>query len=515
VMKSRVNENEFFRQATLLLCGSLDIEKALQRSCEYLRHFLPITEIHLHLLNPDLNEVQWIAAGPFKNEKYFGKSSPLPEILKGQSISRWANMREVGIINRPESSSYYQELSKRLGMKLDRSYLTMRLEIEGSRVGAVTVCAEGQDQYTHEHARLLSLLHEPFAIAMINALKHQEVLRLKEMLADDNRYLQRELFHLSGDTVIGADSGLKGVMEMVKQVAPMDSPVLLLGETGVGKEVIANVLHQHSERKEGPFIKVNCGAIPDTLVDSELFGHEKGAFTGAVSQKKGKFERADKGTLFLDEIGELPLHAQVRLLRVLGTGEIERVGGTSTIPVNVRIISATHQHLEDMVNVNRFREDLWYRLNVFPIMIPPLRQRREDIPLLANYFLERKSAELKIRDLPPIEPMALGSLTEYDWPGNVRELENFIERALIRSRGRTRTRWLELPNPEPSTKKPHKRGTLSLESDNTRFDDATRRHIQHVLHMTRGKIKGPNGAAQLLGLHPSTLKGKMKKLGIQ
>jgi len=209
----------------------------------------------------------------------------------------------------------------------------------------------------------------------------------------------------------------------------------LLGETGTGKEVFANAIHYSSPRKNGPFIKVNCGAIPETLLDSELFGHEKGAFTGAVSQKRGRFERANKGTIFLDEIGELPAPAQVRLLRVLQTKEIERVGGATSIPVDVRIISATNRNLQEMIASGRFREDLWFRLNVFPIMIPPLRQRREDIPALVHHLIERKSKELKLTGRPVLAPGAIDRLMAHEWPGNVRELENMIERSLIQHRG--------------------------------------------------------------------------------
>ena len=313
--------------------------------------------------------------------------------------------------------------------------MTMALKLEGNSIGDLGLVADGLNQYTDEHARLLRLLHEPFAIAMSNALKHQEVIRFKDMLADDNRYLLDELRSVSGDEIIGSDFGLKAVMEMVQQVAPLDSPVLLLGETGTGKEVIANAIHYSSPRKDGPFIKVNCGAIPETLLDSELFGHEKGAFTGAISQRRGRFERADKGTIFLDEIGELPSQAQVRLLHVLQKKEIERVGGTSSIPVDIRIISATHRNLEEMIASGRFREDLWFRLNVFPIMIPPLRQRREDIPALVHHFIDRKSMELKLTERPVLAPGAIDRLIAYDWPGNVRELENMIERALIQHRG--------------------------------------------------------------------------------
>src|SRR5512136_3395663 len=343
-------------------------------------------------------------------------------------------------------------------------------------------------------------------------LRHQEVSRLKDMLADDNRYLFSELRLVSGEEIIGSDFGLKTVMDMVQQVAPLDSPVLLLGETGTGKEVIANAIHYSSPRKDGPFIKVNSGAIPETLVDSELFGHEKGAFTGAISQWRGRFERADKGTIFLDEIGELPSHAQVRLLHVLQKKEIERVGGTSSIPVDIRIISATHRNLEEMIASRRFREDLWFRLNVFPIMIPPLRQRKEDIPALVHHFIDRKSIELRLTERPVLAPDALERLEAYDWPGNVRELENLIERALIHSRGGILSfEMLSAPQVpagrEVAREAGRNRTVLSL-------DEMNAQHIRQALETAGGKINGPGGAAQILGLHPNTLRSRMNKLGI-
>ncbi len=220
-------------------------------------------------------------------------------------------------------------------------------------------------------------------------------------------------------------------MHKVRQVATINSPVLLLGETGVGKDVIANAIHYSSTRSGNPIITVNCGAIPESLIDSELFGHEKGAFTGAISQRRGRFERADSGTIFLDEIGELPLQVQVKLLRVLQNREFERVGGTETIRPDIRIIAATNRNLEQMVNEKKFREDLWFRLNVFPIYVPPLRARKEDIPELAHHFVEIKSVELKLPAFPKISSKAMGLLTSYDWPGNVRELQNVVERELI------------------------------------------------------------------------------------
>ena len=343
-------------------------------------------------------------------------------------------------------------------------------------------------------------------------LRHQEVSRLKDMLADDNRYLFEELRSASGEEIIGTQFGLKGVMEKVHQVASLDSPVLLLGETGVGKEVIANAIHYSSHRKDGPLIKVNCGAIPETLLDSELFGHEKGAFTGAISQKRGRFERADKGTIFLDEIGELPLQAQVRLLHVLQSREIERVGGTSSIPVDIRIISATHRDLEEMITSGRFREDLWFRLNVFPIMIPPLRQRKEDIPELVHYFVKRKSMELKLREIPVIPVGVIDQLIAYDWPGNVRELGNMIERALIQRRGGVLSFETFLAPPVPKSREAARdagrnRTVLSL-------DEINAQHIRQALETAGGKINGPSGAAQILGIHPNTLRNRMNRLGI-
>ncbi|MBA3036021.1 MAG: AAA family ATPase, partial [Desulfobacterium sp.] len=315
---------------------------------------------------------------------------------------------------------------------------------------------------------------------------------------------------LSGDEIIGAESGLKNVMDMVHQVAPRDNPVLLLGETGVGKEVIANAIHYSSPRKDGPFIKVNSGAIPEGLIDSELFGHEKGAFTGALNQKRGRFERAHGGTIFLDEIGDLPMQAQSRLLRVIQQKELERVGGTKTIQVDTRIIAATHRNLEQMVAKNKFREDLWYRLSIFPIIIPPLRQRKSDIPELVEHFLKRKSRELNLHGIPPIVPGAIDRLIDYQWKGNVRELENMVERALIQYNGG----FLNFGHFIVS----QVQDTPILSSTDGRMltlCEVNVRHIQKALEATHGKINGPEGAARILGIHPSTLRCKMDKLGIK
>jgi transcriptional regulator with GAF, ATPase, and Fis domain len=297
---------------------------------------------------------------------------------------------------------------------------------------------------------------------------------------------------------------------MVRQVAPLDSPVLLLGETGVGKEVIANAIHYSSGRSEGPFIKVNCGAIPETLLDSELFGHEKGAFTGAVSQRRGRFERASGGTIFLDEIGELRAEAQVKLLRVLQNKEIERVGGTHPLPVDIRIIAATHRDLKKMVAEGQFREDLWYRLNVFPLMIPPLRERKIDIPTLVSHFVNVKSREMGLHPVPTLAPGAIDILTSYEWPGNVRELENMVERALIMA-GRGPLSFIELQGIGRTEQR--EEFPLSPRSFPS-IDEVMAGHIRRALQIASGRVEGEKGAAKLLGLKPSTLRNRMNKLGI-
>ena len=313
--------------------------------------------------------------------------------------------------------------------------------------------------------------------------------------------------------MIGGETGLRKVMEMVRQVAPLNNTVLLLGETGTGKEMIANAIHFSSPRKDGPFIKVNCGALPENLIDSELFGHEKGAFTGAVAESRGRFERADGGTIFLDEIGELSPTAQVRLLRVLENREVERVGGKRPIPVDIRVIAATHRDLQSMITNGGFREDLWFRLSGFPIPVPPVRQRKSDIPTLTRHFVTVKSRELGIAVPPSIAPGALLRLMEYDWPGNVRELENMVERELIRHRGGPLAFETMLPREEERTEAvsagvahPH----LPL-----KLDEAMAAHISEVLKVAQGKIHGTGGAAELLGVNPTTLRTRMDQLGIR
>jgi transcriptional regulator with GAF, ATPase, and Fis domain len=306
------------------------------------------------------------------------------------------------------------------------------------------------------------------------------------------------------EEIVGDSEALRNVLGQVELVAGADSTVLIQGETGAGKELIARAVHNRSPRREKPFIKLNCAALPRELIESELFGHEKGAFTGAIQQRKGRFELADQGTLFLDEVGELPLEAQAKLLRVLQEQEFERIGGTRTIRVDVRVVAATNRNLERLVEANQFRIDLFYRLNVFPLTMPPLRERPSDIPPLAEFFLARLAPRLG-KPFSGISENALRRLQGYSWPGNVRELQNVIERAAILSTGPTLDiDFLEAPPaPAPRAAPPD---TL---------EHVERAHILRVLGDTDGVIDGPRGAAAILGLNPSTLRSRLRKLGIK
>jgi transcriptional regulator with GAF, ATPase, and Fis domain len=508
----RVDANEFFRQAAVRICGSLDVETAMRDCLEYIKDFIPAQVMDMRIFVPGADVLKPVASVAVDGFDDHGGLIPVTSQGKETPLSLWENMEEVVMVNRPAELPNVRESLRLMGQdgQYDFSILILRLDLQGRRIGDLGIRVRGTDRYLPEHVELLRLLREPFAIAMANALKHQEVVRLKDLLDDDNRFLRTEMRELAGADIVGSDFGLREVMAQVRQVAPLESPVLLLGETGVGKEVLANAIHEFSPRRNGPLIKVNCGAIPDSLIDSELFGHEKGAFTGAAARKRSRFERADGGTIFLDEIGELPPQAQIRLLHVCQRHEIERVGGSEPVPVNIRIVAATHRDLKRMVASGAFREDLWFRLNIFPVSIPPLRERKEDIPALVHHFMESKARELKMRERPVLPPGALERLAGYSWPGNVRELENTVERAMIRSRDGVLV--FETPRPEDAVA-----GADPDMPDEGRFlslDEADARHIRKAMALSRGRVNGRGGAAELLGLHPNTLRKRMSRLGI-
>lgn len=507
-----MEENEFFREITIRICGTLNLENGIKNCLTFLRNVMPADGMFFCRLDFDKEIVQTLIHSTLVDQ---GKMDTIIPLTAEYEIEKKElQMEKVLIRNTPEDHQIASVIARNIGT-FDVSFLVMPLIIDEKRIGILTLYTYKRNSYTEEDAHLYALLHHPFAIAMSNAMKHKEVIKLNELLADDNKFLNQEIMRLSGDQIIGAGFGLKGVVESVNQIAPLNRPVLLLGETGVGKEVIANAIHFSSPRKDGPFIKVNCGAIPEQLIDSELFGHEKGAFTGAVTQKRGRFERAHHGTILLDEIGELPLPAQVRLLRVLQNREIERVGGNRTLTIDTRVIAATNRNLEEMVREGRFREDLLFRLNVFPIIIPPLRQRSEDIPALVTYFLDRKAKELGIHTIPELAPGSMTLLKEYKWPGNVRELENKVEQALIRYLGKEKDGPLFFEGlqeqPEPEEALP----VIGAQEEHfPELDDLVRQHILKALQLTNNQIYGEKGAAKLLNINPNTLRSKMKKLGI-
>ena len=398
-------------------------------------------------------------------------------------------------------------------------------------VGILSILRTTTAPFSSEDVDFLSRASGQIAIAVENALAYREISELKDKLAQEKLYLEEEIrSEMNFERIVGGSSALKHVLQLVETVAPSDSTVLLLGETGTGKELIARAIHDRSRRKERTFVKLNCAAIPTGLLESELFGHEKGAFTGAISQKIGRMELADQGTLFLDEVGDIPTEIQPKLLRALQEQEFERLGSTQTRRVNARLIAATNRDLEGMIANREFRSDLFYRLNVFPIRIPPLRDRREDIPLLVSYFVQKftKRMQKKIETIPAA---TMKGLTAWGWPGNIRELENFIERAVILTRGKS----LEAPlyelrkpgiqtDPIPASQPANDIERIVKETLNAalnekkkasdEYSQKRRAEIVRALTEAKGRVGGTDGAAARMGINRTTLISRMKKLGV-
>lgn len=417
-----------------------------------------------------------------------------PEILTVLLTGR-ADANTVGsVVN---EANLYRYISK--PWKEDDLILTIR---EGLRRYRQDKKVEAQNtalKRLYEQAREEIEMRKEAEASLKSALR--EISELKKELELENIYLREEIkLEHNFDAIIGNSEPLKYVLYRVEQVAPNDTTVLIQGETGTGKELIARAIHQASPRCQKTLIKVDCATLPDHLIESELFGHEKGAFTNAYARKIGRFELADKGTVFLDEIGELPLALQAKLLRIIEYGEFERLGNPRSIKVDVRIIAATNRNLEEEVREGRFRKDLFYRLNVYPLSLPPLRKRTSDIPLLVKFFVDHFSKKMA-KPIENIPQKVMESLVNYSWPGNVRELENIIERAVILTQGKTLN--VEIP------KQPHPDA-----DDLKTLEDIEKAYIEKVLKVTNGKIAGANGAAEILGMHPNTLRSRMKKLGI-
>ena len=428
-----------------------------------------------------------------------------------ERLLKW--MREERMAALPAGADWPAALTPLQDFYAAKDMLIGVLKDRASRPEGLAVILTERGQIKSRHHRLLEGLLEPLTVALENDSRLRELGRLRASAEADKLSLLTRLGREKvSDTIVGADSGLRPVLARVEQVARSDTSVLLLGETGSGKEVVARAIHDRSLRAQGPFIRVNCGAIAPELIDSELFGHEKGSFTGAAAQRKGWFERADSGTLFLDEIGELPPSVQVRLLRVLQDGSLYRVGGEQAIQVDIRVIAATHRDLAAMVQQGGFREDLWYRIAIFPILIPPLRERNEDIPDLAGHFARRAAVKLGLPLRLPT-PEDIEQLRSYAWPGNIREMSSVIERAAILGQGERLEIGAALglaPMPgrnADSAPRETRRAFSTLEQ--TMAD-----HIRTALRRTLGRVEGPQGAARLLGINPHTLRSRMRKLGI-
>jgi formate hydrogenlyase transcriptional activator len=397
----------------------------------------------------------------------------------------------------------------------------------GRVLGILANSRTTETPFTPEDVDFLSRASGQIAIAIENALAYQEISELKDKLAQEKLYLEEEIRTDSGfERIIGKSAALKRVLQMVETVAPSDSTVLLLGETGTGKELIARAIHDRSRRKDRTLVKLNCAAIPTGLLESELFGHEKGAFTGAIAQKTGRLELADQGTLFLDEVGDIPIEIQPKLLRVLQEREFERLGSTHTRKVNVRLVAATNRDLERMVADREFRSDLFYRLNVFPIRIPSLRERKEDIPLLVSLFAQKFAKQLQ-KQIESVPSVAMKALTAWEWPGNIRELENFIERAVILTRGKALEAPLtELRKTETAIaadagvdrkNRTARKATSSRPNVNAGAEEYERKQREEIidaLNACKGRVGGSDGAATRLGINRTTLLYRMRKLGI-
>ncbi|UVT14899.1 MAG: sigma 54-interacting transcriptional regulator [Nitrospira sp.] len=446
----------------------------------------------IHVLDFERNE-SFVEEG----EAEEGADSPSCRAISSGTV---ALFRESDLKEMASSSPCAQDLLNR-GVK---SFCSFPLLAHKRMLGALNVGRRQDDGFAPEDVELLSQVAQQVSIAVENAIAYREIAALKDKLTKEKVYLEEEIqTKYNFEEIIGDSRSLKQVLKEVQTVAATDSTVLILGETGTGKELIARALHNHSDRRDRTFVKLNCAAIPTGLLESELFGHEKGAFTGAIATKMGRFELADCGTLFLDEVGEIPLELQVKLLRVLQEQEFERLGSTRTIRVNVRVIAATNRDLSQMVEEHEFRSDLYYRLKVFPMTVPPLRERPEDIALLVRHFAQKFGMRMKKR-IQTVPAQAMQAMQAYAWPGNVRELENFIERAVILSKG---------PDLVVALSELKSASTAPAESAVT-LEAAEREHILKVLRDSKWILSGSAGAAVKLGMKRTTLHSKMRKLGI-
>jgi formate hydrogenlyase transcriptional activator len=501
------------------IINNLTQEALFASAYEAIQRVVPFDRAAFLLYQPEKKTLKLLSMTSDTESDFFrlGKEYDLQETR----VSAWVLEHQRAVLRGDLEKEQQSPGDRRLLGEGIQSYCVVPLVARGDSIGTFTVWSEAKNRYSEDDSELLQEVANQVALAIANMKSYEEIAALKARLENENVYLQEEIrTEHNFEEIVGNSSALLELLQRVDQVARTDSSVLIYGETGTGKELIARAIHDRSARKNRPLVKVNCSAISAGLVESELFGHVKGAFTGAFERRVGRFELANGGTLFLDEVGELPLETQVKLLRVLQEREFEPVGSNRTVPVDVRIIAATNRNLLESIRAGSFRSDLFYRLNVFPLEVPPLRERRSDIPQLAMFFLSRCTRNLG-KKMEGISAAAIESLIRYSWPGNVRELQNAIERALILSHGPI----LELENDliSVSTSEVHRDKAQAVETTQPAgpssafktLEDVERAHICAVLQQTRGVIEGSNGAAKTLGMHPNTLRHRMNKLGIK
>jgi formate hydrogenlyase transcriptional activator len=481
--------------------SKLDLHALLNAISASLRRVIHHEYTSLALFEPATNQMRVLAIDFPQGKGLIREEMTVP--LDGSMAGKAFRVRQPLVLDRAAMEDFDSLASRLMCAEGVRSVVCMPLITHDRALGTLSLASLRDAAFQQGDVDLLVQVAGQVAIAVENALAFQEIAALKNKLAQEKLYLEDEIrTEMHFDEIIGEASSLRSILNQVETVAPTDSTVLITGETGTGKELIARAIHQISPRRERTFVKVNCAAIPTGLLESELFGHERGAFTGAIAQRIGRFELANGGTIFLDEAGDIPLELQPKLLRVLQEQEFERLGGTQTIRVDVRLVAATNRDLGEMVAARTFRSDLYYRLRVFPLHMPALRERQEDIPALVRYFVEKHARRMN-RAVETIPAETLDLLVRYPWPGNIRELENLIERAVIVSPGPVlRVPLSELKPPtEPL-------------SDHLTLRAAEREHILRALEATNWVLAGPRGAAARLGMKRTTLQSKMRKLGV-
>jgi formate hydrogenlyase transcriptional activator len=487
---------------TNAMVANLNLRELFQTASDSLRRLIRHEYASLVLYDPAKGQLR-LEALDFPAGHSFIREEQPPS-LEDSPAAYAMRTRQPLILDRIDAERFPSPITRRLLEFGIRSAVCIPLLRGDGALGTLNVASTREAAFAPNDVELLTQIANELAIAVENALAFSQIEALKDKLSEEKLYLEDEIrTAYDFEEIVGESQALKRVLRDVETVAPTDSTVLIQGESGTGKELIARAIHNLSARRERTFVKVNCAAIPTGLLESELFGHERGAFTGAISQKIGRFELADKGTLFLDEIGDIPLELQPKLLRVLQEHEFERLGSTRTVKVDLRLVTATNRDLCQMVANREFRGDLFYRLNVFPITLPPLRDRREDIPLLVRYFTQKYARRMN-RRIETIPAEAMEALANWNWPGNVRELENFIERAVILTRGSA----LHVPLAELRNGAPEAPALNTLEQ-------AEREHIERALREANWVVGGPSGAAARLGMKRTTLQSRMMKLGIR